>query len=666
MASFASAPNDGAGEPSDALAYEAFIALPDAERRERYERLVSAAIGATEECKKTAGEGPRPMPMRSVNHAKRDRLRSMKVLVLDNSQREPSVAAVWGHTLADKEAIHDVVKGLGFRHVVAGVLNHAAQVDDQFCAKIGPSAGATNFWTFSEFTDGTVVDGAPLFDDAHAPIGLRRTAEFGLKNVIIEVDTAHTGFAWDAAFPVSAWVDGIVSWTRWMRREMGADARVIVNFRDLPKGMLRHADRVVAMTAGLARLARDVRPAALLFEEPFGEYLPCEVGGWSALLRATMDAHGWPSAFQRDGESIDGALLVHVHRQWGLGDAVVLDALAGGCDGIMSAVCEEGAALGHASSAVALANLARLGNRDVATRYNLRGVVEAARRVTRLTTGTPVAVRQVVYGPRAVEAVFGFTAVGGGVVDPTFDRDADGRLDAVFLADILGVAEKPVRLHTLATPAQFATRLRQCFGADARFDDALGARLKDGALAMLAAGEKAEYTSAIGLAVLYQRVTGTLAPAMVACVEEAAATQEQNDAKHRVLLAQAEENFQTALRAEGAGDADGLPFESFIANFVHAYLGGNHNTFGTSGIDGAVLDAVRKHFDLDGDSVITFEEWRVWLIWALRSTHDDIHSTDTLYSAVIRHAVMPELLNGNVTARARDEERATYCTAPSS
>ena len=82
-----------------------------------------------------------------------------------------------------------------------------------------------------------------------------------------------------------------------------------------------------------------------------------------------------------------------MHRQWGLADAVTLDVLAGGCDGIMAAVCEEGAALGHASSAVALANLARLGNRDVVTRYNLRGVIEGARKVTKLTTGAPVAVR---------------------------------------------------------------------------------------------------------------------------------------------------------------------------------------------------------------------------------------------------------------------------------
>ena len=30
------------------------------------------------------------------------------------------------------------------------------------------------------------------------------------------------------------------------------------------------------------------------------------------------------------------------------------------------------------------------------------------------------------HGPRAIEAVFGFTAVGGGVIDHTFDRDGSG------------------------------------------------------------------------------------------------------------------------------------------------------------------------------------------------------------------------------------------------
>jgi len=387
------------------------------------------------------------------------------------------------------------------------------------------------------------------------------------------------------------------------------------------------------MVVAMAELPRGVRPAALLFEEPFGEYLPCEVGGWTALLRETMDAHGWPSEFQKNGESIDGALLIHVHRQWGLADAVTLDALAGGCDGIMAAVCEEGAALGHASSAVALANLARLGNRDVVTRYNLRGVIEGARQVTKLTTGAPVAVRQPVYGPRAIEAVFGFTAVGGGVVDHTFDRDGSGTAaDDVFLGDILGVAEKPVRLHTLATPTQFAERLVQCFGADESFDDVLGAKLKDGLLALLSSGDKAECTSSIGLALLHQRVTGTLTEAMVACVKGA------DEGGHDVLLTQAEACFKEALSG-----SEGLSYEKFAARFVDPYLGARHNTFGVD-LGDKVREAVRRSFDLDGDRLITFDEYRVWLVWALRSTQDAIHSVDDLFSAVVRRGIMPGLM----------------------
>ena len=98
------------------------------------------------------------------------------------------------------------MRGLGFRHVVAGALNDAAQVDDQFCAELGGDAGPTSFWTFSEFTDGALRDGAPIFDDDHVPVGLRKTAAYGLKNVVLEVDTC-AAFWEDRA--VSAFADGV-------------------------------------------------------------------------------------------------------------------------------------------------------------------------------------------------------------------------------------------------------------------------------------------------------------------------------------------------------------------------------------------------------------------------------------------------------------------------
>ena len=122
------------------------------------------------------------------------------------------------------------------------------------------------------------------------------------RHVILEVDTCAS--FWDCKFSISDFTAGVLFWTRWLREATGADATMIVNLRDLAKGMLRCPDRCVAMVVAMAELSRDVRPAAVLFEEPFGEYLPCEVGGWTALLRETMDAHGWPRAVRKSNFTV--------------------------------------------------------------------------------------------------------------------------------------------------------------------------------------------------------------------------------------------------------------------------------------------------------------------------------------------------------------------------
>ena len=135
--------------------YDAFMALPDAERRARYEELMRAARSTLH------------APLRGVNAQKRERLRNMKVLILDNSQREPSVASVWGHTLADKLEIDNIVRGLGFKHVVAGVPTDVNTVDDLFCQQLSDTPYTS--WTFSEFTDWNLQEGLPVFDNDHVP-----------------------------------------------------------------------------------------------------------------------------------------------------------------------------------------------------------------------------------------------------------------------------------------------------------------------------------------------------------------------------------------------------------------------------------------------------------------------------------------------------------------
>ena len=67
-----------------------------------------------------------------------------------------------------------------------------------------------------------------------------------------------------------------------------------------------------------------------------------------------MDKCNWQS----------GKLLAHVHKRWGIGDTVQLECLINGANGVWASVCEEGAAMGHACSAITLMNLIRMGNKE--------------------------------------------------------------------------------------------------------------------------------------------------------------------------------------------------------------------------------------------------------------------------------------------------------------
>ena len=123
-----------------------------------------------------------------------------------------------------------------------------------------------------------------------------------------------------------------------------------------------------------------------------GESLPEELEAWTASIRRVMDANGWAS----------GKILFHIHQKWDLQMASTLDWLSAGADGVWASLCEEGAAMGHASSSVALMNFIRLGNEKVLKTYNCKEFRKAAIEVTRITTGKAPHPKQVVYGERAV------------------------------------------------------------------------------------------------------------------------------------------------------------------------------------------------------------------------------------------------------------------------
>ena len=216
-----------------------------------------------------------------------------------------------------------------------------------------------------------------------------------------------------------------------------------------------------------------------------------------------------------------------IKKAWGLADAVVLESLAAGCDGIWCSLCEEGAAQGHSCSAVMLANLARLGNKDVTSRFVCAKLVDAARRVTSLTTRHPVHDRQVVYGPRAMEAVFSFGGIAGGETDHddldiasglVCDAQSENHVPfdlAHQFSETYGA--RPIRIHALSTGSQFQTRLVQLFGEDEAFSLEVGEKLKAHMMVELQNGVKEEYTSSVGMARLFLDVMGSTTPSMEVC-----------------------------------------------------------------------------------------------------------------------------------------------------
>lgn len=307
------------------------------------------------------------------------------------------------------------------------------------------------------------------------PLVCKKIRRYGISSAIIEIDVEYT-----KTVPVSVVIDALKFLLTWANTHLqplkNTDDRYrhMVNLRDLPVAMLQCPQRTLDLVEAIAKLPTDIRPCGLIFEEPLGEYFGDEVANWTSFLRKIMDSNDWKSKWQQDGQTVDGILLYHVHEQYGLANATVLDALAAGADGMWCGLSEEGAPMGHACSAVALTNLARLGNEHVKTKYIMKNLVEAANTVASETTGTPVPSNQIVYGSGAVDVCFSFGSIAQGTRADNVDYNGDGILDDL---DKFSVARQneledpPIRISTLASPGLITKRFRQLFDDKIFFTD---------------------------------------------------------------------------------------------------------------------------------------------------------------------------------------------------
>ena len=459
----------------------------------------------------------------------------------------------------------------------------------------------TNLYAFTEFLESVNKDRVP--DTKTIPIGLLKMKELGVKNVIIEADLVWAGIDYKK-FKVEAINQLLSERMAWCRENLSKDSKIFINIRDLPDGMIKRPKRIFKVVNYLSSLPPNERPFGLVFEES-GKYLPEELGAWTAAVRREMDDCGFQN----------GKLLVHVHEQWGMADSTQLECLARGANGIWASMIIEGASMGHSCSSVTLMNLVRLGNNRVLKQYNCPGLREAAQEVTRITTGFEPYDRQVVYGERALDMVFGM---------PNFTPSKKEFDMAAFFG------QKPImRMSTLASPKMVADRLKNVFGENPQFTEEMGQRMLEVMLQDLHKNRKEEYMSPVGLAILFDRSGGKLTAKM----SDVIAQEEPKKVHAQHLIAEIRLMWdEWDLRDDGKRD-DMLEFDAFYNGFLAPY-------FGCYRCD--ETKCALKAIDMDQDGTVDWNEFALYLKWAIRE-YPETKTAEELLSIAFRKGLIPAM-----------------------
>ena len=539
-------------------------------------------------------------------------LKSLDCFVMDNSIRESTVGQLRGHTLENKLNIYEEVKKCGFKHVIVASFAHMTRVDDSFLEElVKRQEDMTTLYSFSDLVSMPVKNGVP--DTKTIPIGLAKMTSFGLKNPIFELDLADSSVDYKK-FTMEKLCDVLLQRMDWTLKNLSQQAKIFVNFRDFPATMEEAPERVFSVLSFLAKQPQDIRKhLGVMYEEPTGNYLPEEMGQWTKSMRKVMDKYHWK-----------GHLLVHVHKKWGNAETVQLECLMKGADGVWASVCDEGAAMGHASSTITLMNLVRMGNQAVLKNYNCSYLRTAARRVTKLTTGKDPAPKQLVYGERALDVAFSFGGIAGGEISKNeFDM-------AKFFGE-----KAPTRISTLASTDMITQTLIEFFGENADFNEERADEMKTVMIQDLKANRKEEYTSKVGLALLYDRAGGKITEHMRDEIEKVQVTEVHS----KQLIAEVRNMWdEWDSREEEVGD-ECLQYDSFYNGFMAPY-------FSCYRCDDT--KQAMQAIDMDCDGLVDWSEFNLYLKWAVNE-YSEIKDAEELLSIVFQKGIIPamqdEILN---------------------
>ena len=597
--------------------------------------------------------------------AKKEKWKALDFYCLDNSLRETTVGQVAAHTLENKKAIYEQVKLCGFTDIIVASFNAMTRVDDDFVIWLKETEDSETFdrfVSFSEITLGVTYDenGNSLKkyntgeDRDDLPDGMRKNRSYELKHTFFEADFADdASVEWDKTWTIDDQCKLLEKRIRWVKDNISKDSRNLLNMRDFPTVMSKHPERMLSIVKFLAKMPQEYRLFGMAYEDPMGEYLPEQLGKWTKMIRDTMDKNGWE----------DGILLNHIHGKWGYKDASTMECLANGSNGMWAAICEEGAAVGHCSTIVAMMNLIRHGNTKISTKVNgeiiekykgwTKNARNAAIKVTQLTTTSDPHPKQIIYGERATDLVFGFLGIGD------FD-----------VADFFGY-EAPNRITPLATTDMIVSKLKEYFGNDEQFNDTIAEEMRLQMQDDLRVGIKNEYDSQYGLLMLFERSGGKLTEAMskeLKNIESKSASHKdikdkvkklwdsyakQDDGKlklnkkRRKKRNKKNKKHKKKDKTESKEDGDDnknendcttLSFDRFYHGFMQPFFGCYRCQ---------VTKTALKSIDFDEDDVVDWDEFAIYIDWALRQY--DIGNASECIEYAFEKGIIPAMRDDMAT-----------------
>ena len=190
----------------------------------------------------------------------------------------------------------------------------------------------------------------------------------------------------------------------------------------------------------------------------------------------------------------DQLLLAHMHSGIGMENANLLEAVLCGADGIWAGFTREAATIGHTPTAEFLANLARIGNDEVARSYPLDRLVPIAHEMTEINTGWATPDDFPIIGSNAYRTMLSF-----------FEQDTGKKMD--LPAERIGATPGWRIAPTVSDNRVIRGRLHETHPEISVTDDELLTEMRSLMRRDMCAGKRIEYDEPHALLDLYQRAS---------------------------------------------------------------------------------------------------------------------------------------------------------------